>query len=162
MERTLAEYPAYVPLVKYIYDEMMEGRFDRLVTDGFASPGSAGEFEAALRACLGRESMSAIPEGALLGGDVFVFGDQALCAMRIEIPLYASGTRSDAYAIMRVPAGRSRRTGPVSVRHSRTVRPGRKGDETVRHEILSGRLSIRVKPRRVGRSVWVGAAPSCP
>ncbi|KVD73878.1 hypothetical protein WI89_11345 [Burkholderia ubonensis] len=102
MERTLAEYPAYVPLVKYIYDEMMEGRFDRLVTDGFASPGSAGEFEAALRACLGRESMSAIPEGALLGGDVFLFGDQALCALRIEIPLYASGTRSDAYAIMRV------------------------------------------------------------
>ncbi|KVX24586.1 hypothetical protein WL02_32155 [Burkholderia ubonensis] len=102
MERTLADYPAYVPLVKYIYDEMMEGRFDRLVTDGFASPGSAGEFEVALRACLGRESMSAIPEGALLGGDVFVFGDQALCALRIEIPLYASGTRSDAYAIMRV------------------------------------------------------------
>ncbi|WP_157636715.1 hypothetical protein [Burkholderia ubonensis] len=37
MERTLAEYTAYVPLVKYIYDEMMEGRFDRLVTDGFVS-----------------------------------------------------------------------------------------------------------------------------
>ncbi|MGU7776031.1 hypothetical protein ACV229_38490 [Burkholderia sp. MR1-5-21] len=101
MERTLADYPAYLPLVKHIYDEMIQGCFDGLVTSGFASPGSAAEFETALHACLGREPMSAIPERALLGGDVFVFGDRELGTLRIEIPLYASGSRSDAYAIMR-------------------------------------------------------------
>ncbi|KVM65082.1 hypothetical protein WL80_10680 [Burkholderia ubonensis] len=161
MERTLADYPAYVPLVKYIYDEMMEGRFDRLVTDGFASPGSAGEFEAALRACLGRESMSAIPEGALLGGDVFLFGDQALCALRIEIPLYASGTRSDAYAIMRVrPDGAG---GPGLYLYDILVPCDRDAKATKPCGTKFCPVVYQyVKPRRVGRSVRVGVTPSCP
>lgn len=43
MELKLLDYPMYVPLVRHIYDELIQDHFDELVSQGLAAPSTASE-----------------------------------------------------------------------------------------------------------------------
>ncbi|WP_175948787.1 hypothetical protein [Burkholderia pyrrocinia] len=102
MERKLMDYPVYAPLVKYIYDEMRQGHFDDLVSQGLAAPSSASEYRTTLENCLGDEVMGSIPDEALMDGYVFEIGGHKSDRLSIEVPVFAEDGRSDAFAVFRV------------------------------------------------------------
>ncbi|WP_175814590.1 hypothetical protein [Burkholderia diffusa] len=102
MERKLMDFPVYAPLVKYIYEEMRQGHFDDLVSQGLAAPSSGSEYRTALKNCLGDEVMGAIPDEVLMDGYVFEMGEQKSDRFSIEVPIFAEDGRSDAFAVFRV------------------------------------------------------------